>query len=81
MTARIRFLKKLETENEPDLTDTQLMLTNHDLKPGRFDSSVIVFLPNVHTAPKNFVSTSEMIHEHLALTAKITDENIHSGLP
>lgn len=29
-----RFLKKLEVESEPGLTNAQLMLTNHDLKPG-----------------------------------------------
>lgn len=29
-----RFLKKLEVENEDGLTNAQLMLTNHDLKPG-----------------------------------------------
>lgn len=27
-------LRKLETDNEPGLTAAQLMLTNHDLKPG-----------------------------------------------
>jgi hypothetical protein len=30
------FLRKFETDNEPGLTDAQLMLTNHDLKPGGF---------------------------------------------
>ena len=29
-----RFLKKLEVDNEEGLTNAQLMLTNHDLKPG-----------------------------------------------
>ena len=29
-----KFLKKLETDHEPGLSDTQLMLINHDLKPG-----------------------------------------------
>lgn len=29
-----KFAKKLETDNEPGLTHTQLMLTNYDLKPG-----------------------------------------------
>ncbi|KAI5853717.1 permease for cytosine/purines, uracil, thiamine, allantoin-domain-containing protein [Tricharina praecox] len=33
MATRLRFLKKLETDNEPGLTDAQLMLTNYDLKP------------------------------------------------
>jgi len=28
-----RLLGKLETESEPGLTNAQLMLTNHDLKP------------------------------------------------
>ena len=28
------FLKKLEVDAEPGLTNAQLMLTNHDLKPG-----------------------------------------------
>ena len=28
------FLKKLETDHEPGLSNTQLMLINHDLKPG-----------------------------------------------
>lgn len=28
-----RLLDKLQTESEPGLTNAQLMLTNHDLKP------------------------------------------------
>ncbi|KAI5811348.1 permease for cytosine/purines, uracil, thiamine, allantoin-domain-containing protein [Peziza echinospora] len=33
MTKFAAFLKKLETDNEPGLSNAQLMLTNHDLKP------------------------------------------------
>jgi len=29
-----KFLKKLETDHEPGLSNAQLMLINHDLKPG-----------------------------------------------
>jgi hypothetical protein len=45
-----RLLKKLETDNEAGLTNAQLMLTNHDLKPGNSSfcfphlSSVLYFL-------------------------------------
>ena len=36
-----RFAKKLEVENEDGLTNAQLMLTNHDLKPGTIEMSAI----------------------------------------
>lgn len=29
-----RWIKQLEVESEPGLTNVQLMLTNHDLRPG-----------------------------------------------
>ena len=34
----VRFMRKFETENEPGLTNAQLMLTNYDLKPGELCS-------------------------------------------
>ena len=36
-------LKKLETDNEEGLTNGQLMLTNHDLKPGIFSAVTCIF--------------------------------------
>jgi hypothetical protein len=29
-----QWVEKIEVESEPGLTNTQLMLTNHDLRPG-----------------------------------------------
>ena len=31
----LTFARKLAVESEPGLTNAQLLLTNHDLKPGR----------------------------------------------
>jgi NCS1 family nucleobase:cation symporter-1 len=36
-TKLAHFLNKLAVESEPGLTNAQLMLNNHDLKPGKKD--------------------------------------------
>lgn len=43
MGKAMEFIRKLETEHEPGLTNGQLMLTNHDLKPGNILISHICF--------------------------------------
>lgn len=57
------FLKKLETDNEPGLTNKQLMLTNHDLKPGSYsvfysdpDRIGVVVCSFSPTIPDSFLS-------------------------
>jgi hypothetical protein len=40
----VRFMRKIETDNEPGLTNAQLMLTNFDLKPGELSKPLQCFL-------------------------------------
>ena len=37
-----RFVDKLAVSSEPGLTNAQLMLTNHDLKPGKFEEAHVL---------------------------------------
>lgn len=39
-TRAARLMDKLAIESEPGLSNAQLMLTNHDLKPGQFDRTL-----------------------------------------
>ena len=43
-----RFLEKIAVESEPGLTTSQLMLVNHDLKPGKYSINLQLIF-GIHT--------------------------------
>lgn len=46
-----RWVEKLEVPSEPGLTNTQLMLTNHDLRPGENTAPTVDFFRGAPVLP------------------------------
>ena len=44
-----RFLEKIAVESEPGLTTSQLMLVNHDLKPGKYSINLQLKLRDTYS--------------------------------